>query len=385
MEPINCSLSGVLWVKPCNGLSLPKANNYRGGCGRELMGMGQLNASDCGQVGSTAISPGVPTVVAPGIFVLRLPLPTRLNHVNAYLLEDDDGWAIIDTGMWHEGCRAAWTNTFAGILSGKPVTKLLITHFHLDHVGLAGWIHERFAPPFLVSQAEYLLSRVFECENLEQGINHQTAFFRQCGLDPGKADDVSRQRMALRALRTPLPDAFRRIRSDETIRIGGRDWQFLTGAGHAVEQVMLYAPGDRLFLSADQVLPEISPNISVGPMLPDGDPLGDFLDSLREIRAKIAEDVLVLPGHRNPFLGLHKRIDELQQHHDMRCAAVLKACRGTALTGLDLVLPIFGRTFGADVIGHALGEAVAHANYLKARRLLSSAIRQDGTLTYTTL
>jgi glyoxylase-like metal-dependent hydrolase (beta-lactamase superfamily II) len=335
------------------------------------------------QKSNKTFATGVPTEVAPGILLFRLPLPTRLNHINVYLLEDEGGWAVIDTGMWHEGCRVAWASAFAGLLSGKPITKLLITHFHLDHVGLAGWLHQRFSPRLLMSQTEYLLSRVFESEEWDKSVTCQAAFFRSCGLDAETAEHISYDRMSFRAFRTPLPSSFERLRAGDSLRIGGREWQVLTGAGHAVEQIMLYAPADRIFLSADQVLPEISPNISVGYLLPDADPLADFLKSLREIKAEVGEEVFVLPAHRTPFIGLHDRIDELARHHQSRCEALLAACRGTALTALDLVPAVFGRSFGTDVIGHATSETVAHANYLKNQGALASNIRPDGTTTYT--
>jgi len=328
---------------------------------------------------------GVPTEVAPGILLLKLPLPTRLNHVNTYLLEDDDGWTIIDTGMQYEGCITAWSKVFGGVLSSKRVTRLLVTHFHIDHVGLAGWFDQRFAPTLHMSQTEYLLSRVFESQDWGTDLNCQIAFFRQCGLSAERADEISRGRLSYQAFRTPLPGVFHRIRAGDAICIGGRDWRILTGAGHSVEQVMLYDPADNIFLSADQVLPEISPIISVGPMLPNANPLGDYLQFLHEIEDQVADNVLVLPGHRNPFLGLHERIRELQRHHEIRCAAVLEACNDSALTGFDLVPAVFGRTFKNDVIGHAVGEAVAHANYLRAQGKLASKTGSDGRIFYVTL
>jgi glyoxylase-like metal-dependent hydrolase (beta-lactamase superfamily II) len=327
---------------------------------------------------------GVPTEVAPGILLLKLPLPTRLNHVNTYLLEDDDGWTVIDTGMQHEGCVSAWSNVFRGVLFGKRVARLLITHFHIDHVGLAGWFDQTFAPTLYMSQSEYLLSRVFESQDWETGLSYQTAFFQQCGLSAERAEVVSRGRLSYQAYRTPLPCFFHRIRAGDTICIGGRDWRILTGAGHSIEQVMLYDSASNIFLAADQVLPEITPNISVGPMLPNADPLGDYLQFLHEVTDQVADNVLVLPGHRTPFHGLHERVRALQHHHEMRCAAVLAACRDSALTSFDLVPAIFGRTFANDVIGHAVGEAIAHANYLRTCGKLISKTRSDGKIVYVT-
>src|SRR4029078_9829645 len=165
---------------------------------------------------------------------------TRLNHINCYLFEDDDGWSVIDTGMLHEPARAIWTQTLKGLMGGRPIRRLLVTHFHIDHTGLAGWLHELFAPTFHMTQTEYLVSRVFESEDIGEAVSRQTAFFRECGLDTATALKISQERMGFRALPTPPPTAFERIRPGETIRLGGREWRFLTGAGHSVEQAMLY-------------------------------------------------------------------------------------------------------------------------------------------------
>lgn len=333
----------------------------------------------------TPPAPGNPVEIAPGILWLRLPLPIRLNHVNVYVFEDNGGWTIFDTGMADEGCRKTWDSALAGALSGRSIKRIIGSHFHLDHVGLVGWFHDRFAPALYMSQTEYLLARVFQTDGWREGLDRQIEFFKNCGVDAILSERISRNRLGMRSLQTSLPGTFNRLRVGDTIRLGNRDWKVMTGAGHAVEQIMLFSAADHIFLSADQVLPEISPNISVGAMLPNADPLGDFLQSLSQIKIGVSDDVLVLPGHRMPFFGLHTRVDQLIRHHESRCAAVIKGCRGTALTGVDLVPIVFERNFGPDVIGSAVGEAVAHANYLERRGELRIERGTDGVLRYRTI
>jgi glyoxylase-like metal-dependent hydrolase (beta-lactamase superfamily II) len=327
-----------------------------------------------------APAPGETVEIVPGILWLRLPLPFRLNHVNIYIFADQDGWTILDTGIADTATRTAWSKVIAGVLRDRPITKVIVSHFHLDHVGLAGWFQDRFAPAFYMPQTEYLLSRVFQADEWYDAINRETEFFRSCGLDTAAAEHVARHRLRMRSLRTPMPKAFQRLRAGTTIRIGDRDWRILTGGGHAVEQLMLYSEKDRLFISADQVLPEISPNISVGPIQPEANPLGDFLDSLLQIKSEVGADVFTLPGHRRPFFGLHGRIAELQRHHEARCNAVLTACRQAPRTGLDLLPVVFGRNPEPEVIGSAIGEALAHANYLRGLGALVVDQNPDGVL-----
>ena len=329
--------------------------------------------------------PGHPIEVAPGILWLRIPLPIRLNHVNVYVFEDDGGWTIFDTGMADEGCREAWDKALAGALSGRPVKRIIGSHFHMDHVGLVGWFHDRFAPALYMSQTEYLLAHVFQTDGWREGRIDKTKFFQNFAFDVVLAEKIARNRLGMRSFQTPLPGTFNRLCASDSIRLGNRDWQVLTGAGHAVEQIMLYSLSDKIFLSADQVLPEISPNISVGALQPGADPLGDFLQSLKQIKGEVTDDVTVLPGHRMPFSGLHTRIDQLVSHHEARCAALIDGCRGAPLTGIELVPIVFERNFGPDVIGSAIGEAVAHANYLHRQGALEIERRVDGTLLYRTI
>jgi glyoxylase-like metal-dependent hydrolase (beta-lactamase superfamily II) len=318
--------------------------------------------------------------IVPGILWLRLPLPFRLNHVNIYILEDKDGWTIFDTGLADAATRTVWSKVIGSILRGAPITKVIVSHFHIDHVGLAGWFQERFSPTFYMSQTEYLLSRVFQAEEWYDVLSAETKFFNSCGLNLATAEEISRRRLGMRSLRTSMPKSFKRLRAGDLMRIGNREWRVLTGGGHAVEQLMLYSETDKIFISADQILPEISPNISVGSIQPDANPLADFLDSLTQIKAGISREVFVLPGHRNPFFGLFDRIGKLRNHHVSRCNAILTACREAPCTGLDLIPVVFGRDIAAEVIGSAIGEAVAHANYLRSLGALSVDRDPDGIL-----
>lgn len=320
--------------------------------------------------------------IAPGILWLRLPLPNRLNHVNAYILEDDDSWTVFDTGVADAACREVWQGLLRGLLSGRPIKRIIGSHFHFDHVGLVGWFHAQLKPALYMAETEYLLAQVFHTDPFDEGLRRQIRFFKSCGLDPVSAEQVGRDRLGIRDLQTALPPTFHRLRAGDNIRIGGREWEVLSGAGHAFEQLMLFSRGDRIFLSADQVLPEISPNISVGVLSPTSDPLGDFLRSLSQIKAVVTDEAFVLPGHRTPFFGLHERIDQLISHHHLRCDAILQSCRDVPFTALELVPVVFQRDIEQSAMAPALGEAVAHANYLQRQGSLKVDRRADGALLY---
>jgi glyoxylase-like metal-dependent hydrolase (beta-lactamase superfamily II) len=306
----------------------------------------------------------------------------RLDHVNVYIFEDEDGWTIFDTGMEHDLCRTAWQDVLDGPLARRPVRRVIASHFHFDHVGLAGWLVERTGAEFLMADKEYALASTVLGTDPEEIVRNKERSYLRSGLDAETARLVARREATVGRFLSPLPEHHTRLAAGQQLAIGGRQWQVLTGGGHSVEQVMLYGAASQIFLAADQVLPEISPNISVYWSNPDSDPLADFLVSLRDIARSVNDAALVLPGHRTAFLGLHKRIAELEAHHASRCDAILSACNNEALSARQLVRAIFERDFDSDVIGQALGEAMAHVNFLQNRGALVAAERSDGSLAY---
>ena len=307
--------------------------------------------------------PGTAVTVAPGIEWLRLPLPFRLDHVNVYLLADGDGSVLVDTGIGNAETQALWEAWLAA--HPRPITRIIVTHCHPDHVGMAGWLTTRTGAPLLMSQTEYLTVLTLHLDPGALAAEPYTSFYRNHGLEAdAMAQMLDNGHRYLRMV-TGLPRSFRRLIAGERLAIGGREWDVLTGGGHAPEQVMLHCAADGLLLSADQVMLRISPNISVQAMDPEGDPLGIFLRSLAELRRAIPDDTLVLPGHNLPFSGLHARLDELTEHHAARCEAILAALPDAGLTAAQLVPVVFGRPIeDPHQMGFAFSEALAHANML---------------------
>ena len=305
--------------------------------------------------------------VAPGILWTRIPLPFRLNHINVYLIDDGDGWAILDTGIGNAATKAVWDALVSGPLAGRRLTRLIVTHFHPDHIGLAGWLCERFSLPLLTSQTAYL-----GCLNISLSPGALDAkpyrdFYLRHGLDPETTQRVATQGHGYLKMVSGLPPTFQRLVAGDTLKIGGRTFDILTGNGHAPEQVMLYCAADNIFLAADQVLAKITPNISVWAVDPDGDPLGLYVRSLREIKGQVPADALVLPGHQLPFRGLHTRSDELIAHHEGRYALIADACRAAPRSAAELVPVLFTRELDPHQLSFAFSEVQAHVNYMLGR------------------
>lgn len=321
--------------------------------------------------------------IAPGVLWLRLKLPFRLNHVNIYLLEDGGGWAMVDTGFGNDATTAAWETLFDGALAGFSISRVIVTHAHPDHVGMAGWIVQRFRCPFQMSQVEYLQGVYHQHRRSDERLANNREFFRRHGVEEAMIGPLVGRGQEYLKKTVPLPAAYHRLASGDDVKIGARMFRILTGAGHSPDQVMLYCAADRLFLSADQVLSKISPNVSVWAHEPDENALGSYLHSLKQLSATLPDDVLVLPGHGVPFYGVKTRIKQLADHHEERCGLIANACRERPMNSAELVPVVFHKhVLDAHQTGFAVGELIAHVNYMLAQKRLHIIDSGDGVLRF---
>jgi len=300
--------------------------------------------------------------VAPGVHWVRMPLPFQLDHINLWLLEDGPGWTLVDTGFNTEATRGLWERMFPTALGGRPITRVIATHFHPDHMGLAGWLVPRFGASFHATLAEWLYGRMLTLEPDELSRPQIERFYRQAGLPEEMIAAVINRPNGYRTAVAPLPPFLDRLRDGDLLEVGGHRWRVVVGRGHAPEQACLLDEARGLFIAGDQILPKISPNVSVWPHEPDSDPLSDYLGSLEAFRV-LPDGVLVLPSHGHPFTGLHPRIDELAGHHRERLQETLDACAAPA-TAYEVMQAMFTRKLDAHQTRFAVGEAIAHLNHL---------------------
>lgn len=313
-----------------------------------------------------APEPGTLTKLAPGILWLRLALPFALNHVNIHIIDDGTGWTVIDTGVADDRTRAVWEAMLAGPLAGRPVNRLIVTHFHPDHVGLGGWLGEKLDLGVTMSQTEYLQSRLSRGRAGGVDSNAHRPFYAAHGLSDDEIHAVTVRGDSYQRLTVDLPTNYTRIRAGDVLNLGGRRFEVMTGPGHALEQVMLLCRDEGIFLPTDQVIGHISPNVGVHAIEPEADALADFLASLRDIRATVPEGVLTAPTHGRPFHGLHARIDTLIAHHRERCDLLASAIKAGADTTAAIMPTLFNRKLDPHQMGFAFGEALAHVNHMLA-------------------
>ncbi len=308
-------------------------------------------------------APGESIEVVPGIRWIRMPLPFALDHINLWLLEDGDGWTLVDTGFGVEATWRLWEQHFAGTMQGRPVKNVVVTHYHPDHLGSAAWLVGRTGAPFWMTSGEFLSGHAAHDDTA--GFDRPTGieFFRRNGLDTSGFPEKMRTGNGYRRGVPEIPKQYRRMMHGDKLSIGGRDWEVITVFGHAPEHAALYCEAANVLISGDQVLPRITTNVGVWGNQPEGNPLALFLDSLGRF-GHLRDDVLVLPSHDRVFRGLHGRIAELHEHHAERLARLADAC-ARPVTAHEMIPVLFKRALDDFQLMFAMGEAIAHLHFLK--------------------
>ncbi len=311
--------------------------------------------------------------VAPGIKWLRLPLPFKLDHINLWLLEDGPGWTLIDTGMNNRTTREMWDGPLLEHLDGKPILRILCTHMHPDHMGLAGYLAPRFGVEVWASLADWTFGRMLARDGGDDFMAVHIDFFHRAGLTGANMDLVHERGNSYAKRAMAPPPSFRRLQGGETLSINGQDWRLIEGNGHAPEHISLFNPLRNILISGDQVLPKISPIVSVWPQEPMANPLPLFMASLDSFDP-LPDDAFVLPSHGLPFTGLKTRLTQLRDHHHQRLDETRLATQ-TPATVMDALRVLFPRASDPNDVLFACTETIAHLHHLMS---LGEIRREDG-------
>ncbi|WP_374602617.1 MBL fold metallo-hydrolase [Niveibacterium sp.] len=312
-------------------------------------------------------APGATLTVESGVRWVRMPLPFALDHINLWLLDDDEGVAIVDTGIGDATTRGLWEQVFARI--DRPVTQIIVTHAHPDHIGNARWLSDRFGVPVHATLGEYLWAHAIRDGRAGFTTEALVALFRRHGLDDARAEALlTRGNHYARGV-PELPESYLRVRDGSTIMIGGKAWRVISGYGHSAEHAALWCEALHVLISGDMLLPRISTNVSTSTVTPQDDPVAQYIESLGRF-AELPADTLVLPSHGRPFRGAQARIQQLVAHHEERCGALLAALDQPMSAG-ELLATLFPRELDTHQVMFAMGEAIGHLNHLAARGLVS--------------
>lgn len=312
--------------------------------------------------------------VAPGVHWVRMPLPFSLKWINLWLIDDGESWTVVDTGMPMDETKAAWRKIVDELCEGRPISRVIVTHMHPDHVGNAGWFHRKYGAELWMSRLEYISCRMLLADTGREAPQAGLDFYKRAGWEDDSIENYKARFGGFGRAVSQMPDAYRRLSDGQTFEMAGETWRVIVGNGHSPEHACLFCPALNVVISGDQLLPKISSNVSVFPTEPAGDPLKDWLDSCAKLKQELPEDVLVLPAHNEPFHGAHKRLDALIHGHDVALKRLQQRLSEPKRV-IDIFPAIFGRKIGPDVLSMATGEALAHLNYLIER---GEAVKETG-------
>jgi len=318
-------------------------------------------------------APGEALELLPGLRWLRMPLPFALDHVNLWLLQDEGGWTAVDTGFDVAPIRAAWDQ----VLPEHPLVRLLVTHFHPDHLGLASHLQARTGAPLWIPPQEYAIAQFYFHQVGGCSVAATAKAFCSHGLPDPELQVLQHLGNTYRIGVPELPETYQPIQPGQTLCIGGQAWRVISGHGHSPEHASLHCEELGVLISGDMLLPRISTNIGHSPATPAADTLGRFLESLERFR-DLPTDTLVLPSHGLPFRGIQTRIDQLRAHHAERCDVLLEACRPGPQSAYGLMPVLFQRDIqDPHQTYFAMNEAIAHLVYLERQGKLTR--RTDGS------
>ncbi len=336
--------------------------------------------------GDTLPAPATTLELAPGLRWIRMPLPFALDHINLWLLRDcidgRQGWTIVDCGISRDEVKALWRKIFDTQLDGLPVLRVIVTHMHPDHVGLAHWLCERWNAPLYMSMTDYMTAKLWTVSKggASGGESAAQHLGRHGMVDPDALQQVRERASYYPSLVPSMPSSYIRLLHDSKLTIDGRRWDAIVGYGHAPEHISLYCPSLNVLISGDMVLPRISTNISVFDYEPLSNPLPLYLNSLNAFN-HLPADTLVLPSHGKPFKGLHERIAQQHAHHAERLDEVLAACI-TPQSTTDILPVLFKRKLDLHQTTFAMGEAIAHLHALYFEGKLSRSLDADGIIRF---
>ncbi len=321
--------------------------------------------------------PGDVKEVADGVLWARMPMWGRLNHINVWILRDYDGWTVVDTGLFREDVQKCWQSIWDNHLEGRPITRVIATHLHSDHTGLAGWITREWGCELWMSRSDFFMCKVMAADGPSDVPEDAIRFYKRAGFTEQRLDRYRQRFGQFGANISELPAGYRRITDNQYLDIGGREWRAIIGHGHAPEHICLYCPELKVIIGGDQILPKITPNVSVQPSEPNANPLRDFINSCGHFRELLPPDLLVLPAHESLYEGVHERLTELIDWHEVALEKLYDLCTEPR-RAVDVFPALFKSEITDTSFFPATGESIAHLHCALERRMLTVEDDEDG-------
>tara|TARA_B100000029_G_scaffold515716_1_gene624160 strand:- start:6727 stop:7752 length:1026 start_codon:yes stop_codon:yes gene_type:complete len=303
---------------------------------------------------------------------VRMPLPMDLNHINLWIIGSKEECTLVDSGMFLEDVKNAWSDLIdKEKLSFKRV---IVTHMHPDHIGLAGWFTSNFNIPLYMSRTDYLQCRVLAADTGDNVPHEAIDFYTQAGLSESQIKAYVERFGFFGSMIHRLPNSFNRLKDGDRIILNNESWEIIDGKGHTMEHLCLLSKDKNIFIAGDQLLPKITSHVGVFPTEPEANPLEDWLNSCKKLLDKLPEDVLVLPAHGRPFVGAHKRLNTIINHHETSLDKLLDFL-SEPKRSVDVFSVLFKRKIDDGNFLMATGESIAHLNCLFNRGLIDKRLK----------
>jgi len=308
--------------------------------------------------------------IADEITWVRMPLPMSLNHINLWLIGNEDK-TLVDTGMHLPEVVDNWSSLIQK--DNLNINRVFITHMHPDHVGMGGWFVDNHNCDFMMSRTDYLQCRVLSSDKSGNVPQVAIDFYKRAGMAEEMLDRYVSRFGFFGSIIYPLPSSYSRVKNNDVFQFGSREWRVLEGSGHTMEHLCLYSLDEKYLISGDQILPTISSHVGVFPTEPEANPLEDWINSCKRLKSQVAEDVLVLPAHGRPFIGAHKRLDALINLHETNLESLCNLLK-TPKQAPDTFSVLFNRDINESNFLMALGESIAHLNCLEQRGVIQKEL-----------
>ena len=319
--------------------------------------------------------------VADGVYWLRMPLPFKLDHINLWLLEESDGWTIVDTGLATEATTDIWEQLYTQITAKKPIKRIIGTHMHPDHIGLAAWLCRRSGAELWMSRTEYMYCRILLEDSNREAPDVAVKFYQAAGFNDEQLNYYRSKFGAFGSLIRGMPNSYYRLQDNDTFTFNNRQWKIVMGEGHSPEHACLFCPELEVFISGDQLLPTISSNVSVWPIEPQSNPLEDWIASCKKLQSLLPDNTLILPSHGLPFYGAKQRLQKLIDEHENDLQIIYKNCEEPKCV-VDMFSLIFKSKITHSTLVFAAGESYAHLNCLLERERLTLTKDKNGVNWY---
>jgi glyoxylase-like metal-dependent hydrolase (beta-lactamase superfamily II) len=311
----------------------------------------------------------------------RVALPVGLNQiesVNSYLLADGDRVTIVDCGIWRpeeddDGLGALGRGLNRAGYALADISRIIVTHAHIDHYGLAGRLME-------LTGAELWMHAYtdLDCEKYrhpETARARRRDTYSDHGVPADELDAVSGSLAPWLPYLHSVVEASTRLKGGERIAVGSRTLEVLHTPGHSLGHVCLWAAQDGLLFSGDHLLGGVTPPVTFERGF-DANPMGSYLDSLRLV-AELSPR-LVLPGHGQPFGEGTRRTEAIVRNKLRRLGAIRAMIEQRPCTVTDVADALVSNAIVPSQRNMALAETLAHIAYLRHSGVVERRVRPDG-------